>query len=301
VVHRALEEVGEPVRPFDYVAPRTVGEAVDVLARHRETAKVLAGGQSLVPLLNYRLARPAVVVDVNDLPLAAVRVDGDRVRLGALTRHATLAESPDVRRSCPILAEAAALVGNVRVRTLGTLGGSLAHADPAAELPLAVVALDGRITVEGRSGRRTIQASDFFTGYLTTALDPCELITEIDVPVTRDMGVAVEEFSRRPGDFAVVAVAVRVSIDRGGRADDVRLAFAGVAPAPVRARGAEERLRGHEPTTDRIAQVADAARDALDPASDAFASGAYRTLLAGVLARRALTRAVARAMDGGPG
>lgn len=289
------------MRPFDYVAPRSLDEAVGVLARYRDGAKVLAGGQSLLPLLNYRLARPAVVVDVNDLPLSTVRVDNGRVRLGALTRHATLAGSADVRRSCPILGEAAALVGNVRVRTLGTLGGSLAHADPAAELPLAMVALEGRITVEGPSGRRTIPASDFVTGALTTALDADELITEIDVPVTRDMGVAVEEFSRRAGDFAVVAVAALVSIDRRGRVEDARLAFGGVAPVPVRARGAEDLLRGHEPAVDRITQAADAARDALDPASDAFVSGAYRTLLAGVLARRALTRAAARAMDSGQG
>ena len=285
------------MQSFEYVAPATVEEALGVLAEHGDEAKVLAGGQSLVPLLNYRLAKPRVVVDVNGLPLDGVRVKTDRLRLGALTRHATLQESDEIAGACPVLREAAALIGNVRVRTLGTVGGSLAHGDPAAELPMAMVALDARIGIAGRAGRRTVAARDFFTGYLTTALAPDELLTEIEIPTTRDMGWAVEEISRRAGDFAIVAVTALIRLDGRGRVDDARLAFAGVGPAPVRVPSAEDLLRGAEPTAESTGQAADAARDALAPESDVFVSGAYSRFLAGVLARRALTRAVARAIE----
>jgi CO/xanthine dehydrogenase FAD-binding subunit len=280
---------------FAYLAPTTLDEALDVLRQHRDEAKVLAGGQSLLPLLNYRLARPRVVVDVNDLPLDGIRPENGRLRLGALTRHADLIESSDVARECPILAEAAALVGNVRVRTLGTLGGSLAHADPAAELPMVMLALDAGFAIASSSGTRRCTAADFFTGALTTALGPNELLTDVEVPSTRGRGWAVEELSRRPGDFAIVAVAALVALDGEGRVEDARIAFGGVAPVPVRARAAEEDLRGVEPTAERVTQAAELARNALQPGSDAFVSGAYRKLVAGVVARRALTRAVLRA------
>jgi CO/xanthine dehydrogenase FAD-binding subunit len=281
---------------FDYLAPATIGQALDALAEHRDEAKVLAGGQSLVPLLNYRLAKPRVVVDINTLPLNGVSVTGDRLRIGALTRHATLEESAELARACPLLREAAVLIGNVRVRTLGTLGGSLAHADPAAELPMAMVALDARFDVAGRGGGRTIAARDFFTGYLTTALAPDELLIDVELPVLRDTGWAVEELSRRAGDFAIVAVTALIRLDARGRVDDARLAFGGVGSTPVRVTAAEDLLLGAEPTPERLAETADAARDALRPESDAFVSGAYRRHLAGVLTRRALTRAVVRAM-----
>ena len=281
---------------FDYLAPATIGGALDVLAEHRDDAKVLAGGQSLVPLLNYRLARPRVVVDINTLPLEGVSVVGDRLRIGALTRHAALEESAELASACPLLREAAVLIGNVRVRTLGTVGGSLAHADPAAELPMAMMALDARFEIAGHHGGRTIAARDFFTGYLTTALAPDELLVDVDVPALRDMGWAVEELSRRAGDFAIVAVTALIRLDARGRVDDTRIAFGGVGPTPVRVAAAEELLLGVEPTPERLGEAADAARDALSPHSDAFVSAAYRRLLAGVLARRALTRAVARAI-----
>lgn len=283
--------------PFEYVAPTTVDEALGLLARHGEEAKVLAGGQSLVPLLNYRLARPRLVIDINSLPLDGLRVEDGRLRLGALTRHATLEEFDLIARACPVLGEAARLIGNVRVRTLGTLGGSLAHADPAAELPMAMVALDARLTLERRDGRRTVPAREFFRGYLTTTLRSDELLTEVELPVTRGMGHAVEEFARQAGDFALVAVTALVSLDRSGLVEDARLAFAGVAPTPVRALAAEDLLHGHEPTGEHLDRAAAAARESLAPESDAFASGAYRRHLAAVLARRALARAAARAME----
>ena len=285
------------MQPFEYVAPETLPDALALLRAHGEEAKVLAGGQSLVPLLNYRLAKPHVVVDVNALPFGDIVSDDGRLRLGALVRHHQLEESEVVRRRCPVLAEAARCIGNVRVRTLGTVGGSLAHADPAAELPAVMTALDARLTVASARGDRHVDARDFFTGLLTTALAPDELLTAVDVPAVPAHGWAVEELSRRAGDFAVVAVVALLTVDGRGHVDDVRLAFAGVADRPVRARAAEDALRGHEPTSERLALAAAAARAALDPPSDAFVSAAYRGMVAGVLCRRALARAVTRALE----
>src|SRR2546428_196435 len=281
------------MQSFEYAAPDTLEEGLALLRAHGAEAKVLAGGQSLVPLLNYRLARPRLGVDIAGLPLAHVRAEDGWLRVGALARHHELEELTEIARACPLLPEVARLIGNVRVRSLGTVGGSLAHADPAAELPLAMVALDARLTLASASGRRVVAARDFFTGYLSTVLGADELLTEIAVPVTRGMGWAVEEFARCAGDFAVVAGAAGVSLDRRGRVDGARVTFAGVAGRPVRATAAEDALRGQEPSVDRLARVAEIARDGLDPQSDAFVSGAYRRLLAGVLARRALGRAVA--------
>jgi CO/xanthine dehydrogenase FAD-binding subunit len=283
--------------PFEYLAPATMEETVRILAEHRQEAKVLAGGQSLVPLLNYRLARPKIVVDINGLALGTIARHDGRLTLGALVRHHQLEESEAVARHCPVLGAAARLIGNVRVRALGTVGGSLAHADPAAELPAVMVALDARLGTVSASGRRSLAARDFFTGPLTTALGPDEMLVEIEVPSVPAHGWAVEEYARRAGDFAVVAVTALVSVARNGRVDDARIAFGGVADIPVRATAAEEALRGLEPTAERVARAADAARGALHPPSDAFVSGAYRRLLAGVLCRRALTRAVARALE----
>ncbi len=282
--------------PFEYVAPETVEEVLALLAEHRDEGKVLAGGQSLVAMLNYRLARPRIVIDINGLPLGDVTVADGWLRLGALVRYHQLEESAVVARHCPVLGEAARLVGNVRVRALGTVGGSLAHADPAAELPAVMTALDARLTVASSSGRRTVAARDFFTGPLTTVLAPDEVVTGAEVATMPAHGWAVEELSRRAGDFAIAAVVALVSLDRRGRVDDARVAFGGVADRPVRASTAEDVLRGREPTAERLARAAQAAREALDPPSDAFVSGAYRRLVAGVLCRRALTRAVGRAL-----
>jgi CO/xanthine dehydrogenase FAD-binding subunit len=285
------------VHSFEYAAPETLPEALALLREHGEEARVLAGGQSLVPILNYRLAKPRLVLDINALPLGDVAMDDGRLRLGALVRHHQLEESDVVRQRCPVLAEAARLIGNVRVRSLGTVGGSLAHADPAAELPAVMTALDARVTVASVRGERHVAAGDFFTGLLSTALASDELLTAIDVPAVPAHGWAVEEVSRRAGDFAIAAVIAVVSVDRHGHVDDARLACAGVADRPVRVGAAEDVLRGHEPTAERLAQAGAAARAALDPPSDAFVSGAYRRMVAGVLCRRALARAVTRALE----
>jgi CO/xanthine dehydrogenase FAD-binding subunit len=280
---------------FEYIAPPTLHDALGLLREHGDDAKVLAGGQSLMPILHYRLARPRVVIDINGLPLGGITADDGRVSLGALVRYHELEESDTIARRCPVLAEAARLIGNVRVRTLGTVGGSLAHADPAAELPAVMTALDARLTVASASGRRTLAAREFCTGPLTTALAAGEIVTAVEITAMPTHGWAVEELSRRAGDFAIVAVVALVSLDRLGRVDDARLAFGGVADRPVHARAAEDALRGREPTADALARAAQVARDALDPPSDAFVSGAYRRHVAAVLGRRALRRAVERA------
>lgn len=287
-------------RPFRYERATSVAEAVERLRRGGPGAKVLAGGQSLVPMMNLRLVEPERVVDINDLPLAHLRREDGVLVLGALVRHHTLEESEDVRALCPLLSEAAAWVGNVRVRSLGTLGGSLAHADPAAELPMASLALDAELVLEGPEGRRTVQASAFFRGSLATALEPAELVTEVRVPVREHgEGWAVEEFALRYGDFALVAAAVRVRLDRDGRIAHARVALAGVGATPVRARGAEDRLTGELPDPDRVEGAARAAAEGVEPESDPHASAGYRRHLTYVLTRRALERALNRAREGG--
>lgn len=285
------------MHPFAYAAPETLDDALALLAQHGGEAKVLAGGQSLIPLLNYRLAKPRIVVDLNRLSLGGIRAVGDRVALGALVRHCDLDESPELARVCPMLGEAARLIGNVRVRALGTVGGSLAHADPAAELPLVMMALDASLTLRSARGTRRVLGHDFFMGYLTTALEPDELVTEVEFPATRGRGTAVEELARRAGDFAMVAVAAVVSVDRRGRVDEVRLAYGGVGPRPVRAVAAEDALAGQEPTAECLAQAAKLARASIEPHGDVFVSAAYRSLLVEILGRRALTRAVHRALE----
>jgi len=283
------------MHPFEYVAPAALDEALGLLREHGDDARVLAGGQSLIPILHYRLARPRVVIDINGLPLGDIAHDDGRISIGALVRYHQLEESAELARRCPVLAEAARLIGNVRVRTLGTVGGSLVHADPAAELPAVMTALDARLEVASASGRRTIAAREFFTGPLTTVLAPGEIVTAVEVPAMASHGWAVEELSRRAGDFAIVVVVALVSLDRRGHVEDARVAFGGVGDRPVHARAAEDALRGLEPTTETLARAARVAREGLAPPSDAFVSGAYRRHVAGVLCRRALVRAVERA------
>lgn len=283
--------------PFAYHASATVGEAVEALAGTAD-AKLLAGGQSLVPALTHRLARPVLLIDINGLPLADITRSNGHVRLGALVRHHVLEESADVRLWCPLLAEAVAYVGNARVRTLGTLGGSLAHADPAAELPVVAVALDAHVTAVGVRGRRRIPAGEFFRGPLTTSLAADELVTDLEVPVRGRAGTAFVEHARRVGDFPLVSVAALVAVDGSGRVADVRVAFGGLAGVPARSAAAEDALRGHEPSPERISAAAGAARQGLRCETDAFASGAYRGHLAEVLARRALRTATDRALVG---
>jgi carbon-monoxide dehydrogenase medium subunit len=272
---------------FEYFAPSTLDECVGLLAQHGEDAKLLAGGQSLVPLMNLRLAAPEVVIDLNRVKeLARIGEEGDQLVVGAMTRHRDVATAPAVRDACPLLARAAGLIGYPAIRNRGTIGGSIAHGDPASEMPCVALTLDAEIVVLGPAGRRTIAARDFFISHFTTALEPDEVLVEIRYPrhASGD-GWAFVEFSRKSGDFAVAAVAVDVRRSNG-RLERARVGVAGVGERPWRASAAEERLGAAELTAEAIEQ---AAQDAGTQAAD-VADG-YRRHVVATLTRRALEEA----------
>lgn len=288
--------------PFDYHAPRILDEALALLARHGDDAKLLAGGQSLVPLLNMRLARPAALVDLNRIPslFEVERHDGE-LRLGAMVRHLTLERDPLIRTAAPLLAEAAGLIGHVQIRTRGTLGGSLAHADPAAELPTAISALDARLVVRSASGAaRMLSPGEFFTGPLTTSMAPDEALVEVRVPVmTPRTGCAFAELTRRHGDFALVGAAALVRFGGGGRVKLARLVLCGVGGVPWRSPVAEGVLVGTGGTAHDLEAVAEAVRATVEPDGDLQLSAASRRDVAGVIAARALGTALERARAAG--
>ena len=286
--------------PFDYVAPRTLEEAVDALARGGSEAKVLAGGQSLIPLLNFRLARPSLLVDLNRIPTLAHITPRDRgVAIGAMTRQASLERDRDLAHGQPLLNEAIGWVGHPAIRSRGTIGGSLAHADPAAELPAVAICLDAKLRMVGPRGSRDIEAEEFFQGYLTTALDPDEILVETWLPPLQPRtGQAWIEFARRHGDFALVGVAASISLVDDVVAD-ARIVLTGVGGKPVRAREAETLLLGGS-VPERAGAAADAARTAIEPEADIHASKEYRAHLAGVLTERAIRLAYERAMQTAP-
>jgi carbon-monoxide dehydrogenase medium subunit len=282
---------------FEYRAPRTIDEALALLAEHADDAKVLAGGQSLVPLLAMRLARPAVVVDINDVEqLSGIRpLDDGGIAVGSLTRERAAELSPVVAEHVPVLAEALPMIGHVSIRNRGTVGGSIAHADASAELPAVAAVTGAEMVVHSTRGERTIAAEDFFVGHFTTALDDDELLTEIRFPPNLPgAGWAFHEIARRHGDFALVGVAAMVTLD-DGRIGDARLALMGVSDAPVRAAAAETALVGQCPEPGTLKAVARDATANLEPASDLHGSAEFRRHLAAVATRRALTSAVARA------
>jgi carbon-monoxide dehydrogenase medium subunit len=289
-----------PAAPFDYHAPATLADALPLLSRLGDDAKVLAGGQSLVPLLTLRLVRPGAVVDIHGLDeLRGVRRDGGTLEIGALVRHRALERSEGALAACPLLSEAAALIGNVRVRSMGTIGGSLAHADPAAELPAVVRALDGVLVARGPAGERTIPAAEFFTGLLSTSLRPGELLTAVRLPLPQGRaGYAVEEFTRRAGDFAIGAAVASVELDAGGRMSRVRVAIAGAGPAPVRLAAVERSLTGIEPAEPAIRGAVRDQTLEVEPDDDVHASAEYRRHLTRVMTVRAVIRAAARAQGG---
>ena len=279
---------------FEYYAPRAVDEAVALLAAHGDDAKVLAGGQSLVPLMNMRLARPRVIIDINRVR-GLDRLGGDGVlRLGALVRQRAAERSPLVASRCPLLRDALGWVGHPQIRNRGTIGGSIAHADPAAEIPAVLAALDGEVTVRGPEGARTLRAADLFVTYLTTAIDARELLIEVRIPaLPRGAGWSWMEIARRHGDFALAGVGVVVTLRRGAIADP-RIALTGVGPTPVRAGAAERLLAGRPPSEPLWQEAADAVRAAIEPDGDLHASADYRRHIAGVLTVRALREALGR-------
>jgi len=281
--------------PFAYHDPTSIEEVVDLLQRYGNEAKVLAGGQSLMPLLNFRLSYPSALIDINRVAdLSYIQQEDGQVRIGALTRQRAIEFSQLVRSQLPLLHEATTLVGHLPIRTRGTIGGSLAHADPAAEYPTVTMALDAELVIQGPSGQRVVSAEEFFVSYLTTALSPNEVITEVrfssSLPTS---GWAFEEFARRHGDFAVVGVAAVIDTD-GVQCRTARLAAAGVGPTPIRLRAAEYILEQEGITDQDIQNTADKAAELVQPDSDIHASADFRRHLTQVLTRRAIERAIER-------
>jgi CO/xanthine dehydrogenase FAD-binding subunit len=282
---------------FLYACPRSLDEAFVLLAEHGDDAKILAGGQSLVPMLNLRLAGPKVLIDVNRIPdLSYVRRDRGTLRIGAMTRHRDLEMSAEARLAEPLIARVAPEIGHLAIRNRGTIGGSLAHADPAAEWPLVAVALDAHLTIRSSRGSRTLGAREFFTGPLTTVMGPTEMLTEVAfADAARESRFGFRELSRRPGDFAIVAVACRVVRAGSGVCTGATLAVGGAHGRPIHVAEVEGLLRGSRGDDAALRAAADAVARAVDPGSDVHGSAGYRRRMAGVLARRALGDAFAEA------
>jgi carbon-monoxide dehydrogenase medium subunit len=285
---------------FEYTAVRSVDEAVAELAQHGDAAKLLAGGQSLVPLLNMRLVAPGRLIDLNRVgELAYITARDGGVAIGAMTRQRAVERSAIVAPQVPLLADALPWVGHFQIRNRGTIGGSLSHADPAAELPAVAACLDARFTVRGPAGERVLDAGEFFRTHLTTALAPTELLAEVWFPASPPgAGSAWLELARRHGDYALAGVGAVVTL-AGGRIREARLALTGVADKPVRAREAEALLAGEPITPARLAEAAEAVRRAIDPGGDIHAPSEYRRHVAGVLTERAIRLAAARAQEAG--
>jgi CO/xanthine dehydrogenase FAD-binding subunit len=279
--------------PFDYMDPRSLDEAVGLLAEHGEDGKILAGGQSLVPLLNFRLAQPSVIVDVNRVvELSYLRRRDGRLRIGAMCRQTRLEQSPVAREGWGLLGDALALIAHPQIRNRGTVGGSAAHADPAAELPVAFSALEARFTARSSRGERVLDADEFFVTHLTTALEPDELLVEVEVPpVAEGTGHAFTEYSRRHGDFALGGATVLYTKNGDGSCTDARIAMLGAADTPLRAREAEAALRGQKLDDDVAAEAAKLAARDIEPTGDIHGSSSYRKRLIEAMVRRALLQA----------
>ena len=278
---------------FEYHAPASVDEALAILERYDGEARVLAGGQSLVPMMNFRLAQPRALVDLNRIAgLAFIEEEGETVRIGSMTRQRRLESDPLIAAKLPLLREALRWVGHLPTRSRGTIGGSIAHADPSAEIPMVLQALEGEIVARGPQGERRIAAQDLFHAALTTSLAPLEIITEVRFPAMPAQAThAIEEFARRKGDFAIAAVAVTLLRD-GERCIKARLATAGVGPTSIRLSDAEAFLEQKGLGETAIAEAADKAAAQVEPVSDLNGSAEYRRHLTGVLTSRAIAKAI---------
>jgi carbon-monoxide dehydrogenase medium subunit len=287
--------------PFKYFAPTTLDETLALLAEH-DDVKILAGGQSLVPVMNFRLARPFVLIDLNRVSeLFYIRAQDGGLAIGAMTRQRTVERDKTVAAIAPLVAETLPYVAHPQIRNRGTFGGSLAHADPAAELPAVAMATSARLKAKSKKGERWIDARDFFTGLFSTALKPDELLTEIVIPpMPARTGWSFQEVARRHGDFALAGVACTVTLDGKGKCAEARLVFLSLGSQPIDAQNAVKALIGEKPNAKAIEAVANAVDAEIDPQSDIHASAAFRRHLARVLTRRALETAVARALPSRP-
>ncbi len=281
---------------FDYQAPKTLDEAINLIAQRPDEAKILAGGHSLIPAMKLRLAQPALLVDIGRIrDLAYIREQDDKILIGAMTTHYALESSASLKQSCPLLPECAARIGDVQVRNKGTIGGSLAHADPAGDWPAAIIALGAEIVAIGKTGERVIRADDFFVDLLTTALQPGEILREIRIrkPAGR-FGHAYTKVPHPASGFAVVGVAVTLNLTRDGSCESSAVGITGVASKAYRGKGVESALAGKRLDDQTIANAASHACDDIDANSDLYASADYRCHLAQVYTRRAIAAAVSR-------
>lgn len=288
---------------FDYFAPASLEEALDLLAEHGDGAKILAGGQSLIPMLNFRLLAPKCLIDINHIEtLAGISLARDKLAIGALTRTRMLERSGEVARACPLICDVVPNIAHFQIRNRGTIGGSLSHADPAAELPATVMALKGDLVIESKRGQRTVPADKFFKDYLTTCLEADELLTQIMLPAQPSRhGYAFMEVARRHGDFALVGVAATLLLDDSDRCTEASIVLTGVHETPFRADGAIVALKGAIVDAKHIDEAARLTAEALSPQSDIHASSEYRTNAARILTARVLAKAYERAHAGAMG
>jgi carbon-monoxide dehydrogenase medium subunit len=285
---------------FKYIAAASLQHALALKAEHGDDAKFLAGGQSLIPTMNFRLARPAVLIDINEIhELAGIRSSNGTTRVGALTRYRFLQRDTAFARAFPLIAEALPHIAHPQIRNRGTIGGNLSHADPASELPAIALALHARFRVQAAKQERWVEAPDFFAGALTTDLQPDEMLVEVELPAPKPRtGTCFMEIARRRGDFAIVGAAVMVTLGERDECINVRLAFCGVGETPIDASSAADALVGHQPTETAIVDVAESVQAMIDPGGSVHATADYQRHIAGVLTERTLQAAYQRARDG---
>ncbi len=286
--------------PFKYIAATSLEHALSLKAEHGDDAKFLAGGQSLIPTMNFRLARPAVLIDINEIKeLAGIRPSAAATRVGPLTRYRALQRDAAFAHLFPLIAEALPHIAHPQIRNRGTIGGNLSHADPASELPAIALALGARVNVRTATQQRWIEASDFFVGALTTDLKAHEMLVEIELPLPRPRtGCCFMEIARRRGDFAIAGVAAMITLGERDECSGVRLTFCGVGETPIDASSAAGVLIGHAPTEDAIRDVAASAQGMITPGGSVHATADYQRHVAGVLTERALQTAYLRVRDG---
>jgi CO/xanthine dehydrogenase FAD-binding subunit len=286
--------------PFKYIAAQSIEQALALKAEYGDEGRFLAGGQSLMPTLNFRLTQPAVLIDINPLQACAgiKTTRPGRLRIGALTRYRQLERDPGTARSLPLIHEALPHIAHPQIRNRGTIGGNLSHADPASEMPAIVVALNGRLRLQSHGGERWIAASDFFVGALTTSLRSDEMLMEVELPVAEPQsGSCFMEVSRRRGDFALAGVACTVQLDEDGECVEARIGLCNAGETPILADRAGESLAGRMIDAAQIDEAADLVQDAIDPGGNVHASKEFQRHLAGVLTRRALIKANERALQ----
>lgn len=287
--------------PFKYYAPQSVPEVLGLLTEHGYDAKILAGGQSLVPMMNFRLVQPAVLVDINNIPeLSYIDSHNQGIRLGAMVRHSQAEKDPLIKEKAPLIHETMPQIATVQIRNRGTIGGSLAHADPSAELVVVSTALEAQFKIQNQKGERLVPANEFFVGLLMTSMEPEDLLVEVQIPsLPARSGWSLKEVARRPHDFALMGVAAVLTLDKKERCTGARLVYLSAGDGPISAPEAASLLIGEEITPELITAAAEkAAADEIDPGSDIHASAEFRRHLANVLTRRALEEAVQRAKGG---